>query len=70
MEGTWSQRPEEGVVGVRNAILYRTRGRLTHPLAVAAPLIPLPNLFMSIYPSVPLPLWAPSRFPLLKGSED
>lgn len=25
MEGTWSQRPGEGVVGVRNAILYRTR---------------------------------------------
>lgn len=25
MEGTWSQRPGKGVVGVRNAILYRTR---------------------------------------------
>lgn len=57
MEGTWSQRPGEGVVGVRNAILYRTRGRLTHPLAVA---LSSPNLFMSIYPSVPLPPWVPS----------
>lgn len=38
MEGTWSQRPGEGLVGVGNAILYRTRevnpspsSSLSHP---------------------------------------
>lgn len=56
-----AQRPGEGVVGVRNAILYRTR-EVTHPLAVA---LSSPNLFISIYPSVPLPPWIPSRFLLL-----
>jgi len=48
MEGTWSQRLEEGVVGVRNAILYRTRGRLTHPLAVALSHPPPISLCLSI----------------------
>lgn len=71
MEGTWRQRRgiERGGIGVRNAILYRTR-EVTRSLALT---FSSSNLFTSIYPSVPLP--AASSFAVspptsLKDHED